>query len=97
MHSKTNAHPPSAAVEDMWHIYNLVRAGDSLTAKTFRKVTSISATGQGSSVRVTIKLTINVEATDFDPVGESIYFELWTLKLPLPMLHSLALLAVPCL
>ncbi len=54
----------------MWHTYNLVRAGDSVTAKTFRKVTSISATGQGSSVRVTMKLTINVEATDFDPVGD---------------------------
>lgn len=59
-------------VEDMWHTYNLVRAGDSVTAKTFRKVTSISATGQGSSIRVTIKLTINVEATDFDPVGQEI-------------------------
>lgn len=52
----------------MWHIYNLVRAGDLITAKTFRKVTNISA-GSGSSERVVIKLTVQVEVTDFDPVG----------------------------
>ena len=53
----------------MWHIYNLVRAGDLVTAKTFRKVTSISAAGTGQSERVVIKLTVQVEATDFDPIG----------------------------
>ena len=55
----------------MWHIYNLVRAGDLVTAKTFRKVTTLSAAGSGSSERVVIKLTVQVEATDFDPVGQA--------------------------
>lgn len=55
----------------MWHIYNLVRAGDLVTAQTFRKVTSVSVSGTGTSERVSIKLTLNVEATDFDPVGEA--------------------------
>ena len=59
----------SFAVEDMWHVYNLVRVGDMVTAKTFRKVTNITAAGGGSSERVVIKLTVQVEATDFDPVG----------------------------
>ncbi len=56
----------------MWHIYNLVRVGDMVTAKTFRKVTTITAAGGGSSERVLIKLTAQVEATEFDPVGEPI-------------------------
>lgn len=56
----------------MWHIYNLVRAGDLVTAQTFRKVTSISVSGTGSSERVSIKLTLNVEATEFDPIGKPV-------------------------
>ena len=56
----------------MWHIYNLVRMGDTVTAKTFRKVTSLSADGSGNSERVSIKLTVNVEFTDFDPIGEAL-------------------------
>lgn len=42
-----------------------------VTAKTFRKVTNITAAGGGSSERVVIKLTVQVENTDFDPIGES--------------------------
>ena len=62
------------AVEDMWHVYNLVRVGDMVTAKTFRKVTTITAAGGGSSERVVIKLTVQVEATEFDPVGGRLAF-----------------------
>lgn len=61
------------AVEDMWHIYNLVRPGDLVTAKTFRKVTNISA-GSNSSERVVIKLTVRVEANDFDPIGTPLVY-----------------------
>lgn len=61
----------------MWHIYNLVRIGDLVTAKTFRKVTSISAAGTGQSERVVIKLTVQVEATDFDPIGNDPLAEVW--------------------
>ena len=66
----SNAISRRNAGEDMWHIYNLVRKGDQVTAQTFRKVTSISVSGTGTSERVSIKLTIIVEATEFDPVGE---------------------------
>lgn len=59
----------------MWHIYNLVRAGDLITAKTFRKVTNISA-GSNSSERVVIKLTVQVVVSDFDPVGERLVIAL---------------------
>lgn len=53
--------------EDMWHVYNLIAAGDELKATTFRKVQQESATGSTSNtrrVRTTIRL--QVEATDFD-------------------------------
>uniref|UniRef100_UPI00358FED7C protein pelota homolog n=1 Tax=Myxine glutinosa TaxID=7769 RepID=UPI00358FED7C len=52
--------------EDMWHTYNLVQAGDSLRASTFRKVQTESATGSVGSSRVRTILTISVEAVDFD-------------------------------
>ena len=52
----------------MWHVYNLVRAGDKVTAVTFRKI-AVYGAGGGESERVKIKLTIAVEAVDFDPEG----------------------------
>ena len=55
--------------EDMWHVYNLVRAGDKVTAVTFRKI-AVYGAGGGESERVKIKLTIAVEAVDFDPEGQ---------------------------
>lgn len=54
----------------MWHVYNLVREGDTVTAKTFRKVTSLSVDGGGNSEKISIKLTVNVESTQFDPEGK---------------------------
>lgn len=57
------------AGEDMWHVYNLVRAGDRVTAVTFRKI-AVYGAGGGESERVKIKLTIAVEAVDFDPEGQ---------------------------
>lgn len=51
-------------------MYNLVREGDAVTAKTFRKVTSTSVDGGGNSEKVSIKLTVNVEKVDFDPEGK---------------------------
>ena len=53
----------------MWHVYNLVRAGDRVTAVTFRKI-AVYGAGGGESERVKIKLTIAVEAVDFDPEGQ---------------------------
>ena len=56
------------AAEDMWHVFNLVRAGDKVTAVTFRKI-AVHSAGGSESERVKIKLTISVEAVDFDPEG----------------------------
>ncbi|GBP27945.1 Protein pelota [Eumeta japonica] len=52
--------------EDMWHAYNLIAEGDSVTASTVRKVQTESSTGSSTSNRVRTVLTINVENIDFD-------------------------------
>lgn len=60
---------PFLAAEDMWHVYNLVREGDEVTATTFRKIAKDSGTSVESE-RVKIKLTIKVEGIEFDPEGK---------------------------
>lgn len=57
------------AAEDMWHVYNLVRQGDCVTATTLRKVAKETGTG-AESERVKIRLTVQVEGIEFDPEGE---------------------------
>ncbi len=52
----------------MWHVYNLIREGDRVTATTFRKIARDSGAGSESE-RVRIKLTVQVEGVDFDPEG----------------------------
>ena len=52
--------------EDMWHVYNLIEANDSIRASTIRKVTVESATGTTGSSRIRTTLTIKVESTDYD-------------------------------
>ncbi|XP_045491279.1 protein pelota [Colias croceus] len=52
--------------EDMWHAYNLIAEGDSVTASTVRKVQNESSTGSSTSSRVRTTLTISVENIDFD-------------------------------
>lgn len=52
--------------EDMWHAYNLIAEGDSVTASTVRKVQIESSTGSSTSNRVRTTLTIRVETIDFD-------------------------------
>ncbi|XP_032513431.2 protein pelota [Danaus plexippus] len=52
--------------EDMWHAYNLIAEGDSVTASTVRKVQTESSTGSSTSNRVRTTLTIRVENIDFD-------------------------------
>lgn len=52
--------------EDMWHAFNLISEGDSVTASTVRKVQTESATGSSTSSRVRTTLTIQVETIDFD-------------------------------
>ncbi|KAG1689325.1 Protein pelota [Nymphon striatum] len=52
--------------EDMWHAYNLVAIKDYLTASTFRKVQSESATGSVVSTKIRTTLTVAVETIFFD-------------------------------
>ena len=57
----------------MWHAYNLIREGDTVTATTFRKVQKDSAgTSAAASERIKIKLEIKVEEVDFDAEGASL-------------------------
>ncbi|KAL7421789.1 Translation factor pelota [Cryptotrichosporon argae] len=57
--------------EDMWHVYNLITAGDEVEAKTDRKVSSVSSTGSSSSFRVQVFLCIRVEKTAFAAAASS--------------------------
>ena len=55
--------------EDMWHLYNLIAVGDRVQATTIRKVSFESggaSGGGGESERVKVKLTLVVEATEYD-------------------------------
>lgn len=52
--------------EDMWQLYNLLSAGDELTASTIRKVQQESSTGSSSTERVRLNLSIKVDTVDFD-------------------------------
>ncbi|KAI8865580.1 hypothetical protein GQ42DRAFT_91468 [Ramicandelaber brevisporus] len=53
--------------EDMWHLFNIISAGDFLTASSFRKVQTESLSGATtSSQRVKVRITIRVEEVDFD-------------------------------
>ncbi|KAG2487184.1 hypothetical protein HYH03_014162 [Edaphochlamys debaryana] len=54
--------------EDMWHVYNLAREGDHVTATTFRKVLLDKGTG-AESERLKLKLTLQVEGIEFDAEG----------------------------
>ncbi|GMH35858.1 hypothetical protein BSKO_03726 [Bryopsis sp. KO-2023] len=54
-------------VEDMWHIYNLIRTGDTVSATTYRKV---SRDGKGTeSQTIKMKLTVQVEGVEYDGEG----------------------------
>ncbi|TKR77600.1 hypothetical protein L596_018535 [Steinernema carpocapsae] len=61
--------------EEMWHIYNLVRADDIVTMSTARKVVNESATGSVSTSRVMITLSIQVEDIDFDAEAGALHLK----------------------
>ncbi|XP_022718524.1 protein PELOTA 1-like isoform X3 [Durio zibethinus] len=54
--------------DDLWFVYNLIAAGDSVMARTVRKVLRETAGGRDAE-RVTLKLEIKVEAIDYDKEG----------------------------
>ncbi|KXN86421.1 Protein pelota [Leucoagaricus sp. SymC.cos] len=57
--------------EDMWHLYNLIQAGDSVRATTIRRIQSVSNTGSVESNRIRLNLTIQVDRVEFSPGGGS--------------------------
>jgi protein pelota len=54
------------APEDMWHVYNLLAAGDHVTGSSFRKVQQTSSTGSSTAQKMRIRLTIEIETIEFD-------------------------------
>ncbi|KAE9420194.1 hypothetical protein Angca_005615, partial [Angiostrongylus cantonensis] len=60
--------------EDMWHIYNLIRVGDIVRTKTFRKVVTETSTST-SSQRMQTVLTIRVETIDFEPGANALHLK----------------------
>ncbi|VDN00186.1 unnamed protein product [Thelazia callipaeda] len=61
--------------EDMWHIYNLIRIGDTVRCTTVRKVTTESSTGSTSSQKVRTVLSVSVEKVDFDPEASILHLK----------------------
>lgn len=57
--------------EDMYHLYNLIEAGDHVRASAVRRVQSESSTGSIESKRVHTTLTIDVARTAFDATGST--------------------------
>ncbi|KAK9453496.1 hypothetical protein V1511DRAFT_504897 [Dipodascopsis uninucleata] len=59
---------------DVWQIYNVIRQGDIVKTKTFRRITkerddssgAVTASGGGSSERVSVVLAVTVEKTEYD-------------------------------
>ena len=61
--------------EDMWQLFNLLRADDHVEAVTFRKVsrsTGADGAGPGESERIRVKLRLHVESVDYDGEGEAV-------------------------
>jgi protein pelota len=52
--------------DDMWHLYHLLAPSDLLTASSFRKLTTTSATGSTSSSKVRIRLCLLVSDIQYD-------------------------------
>ena len=52
--------------DGMWHLYNIIRKGDSIKATTQRKVKNTTDTGHSTSKKVTMSLIIKVESVVFE-------------------------------
>eukprot|EP00668_Euglena_longa_P011910 GGOE01014330.1.p1 GENE.GGOE01014330.1~~GGOE01014330.1.p1 ORF type:complete len:384 (+),score=109.75 GGOE01014330.1:37-1188(+) len=60
-------HIETEDTEDLWHLYNLINAGDRLKCRTQRKVQSEnSATGVTTSIKKIITVILVVQTVDFD-------------------------------
>uniref|UniRef100_A0AC35UC19 ERF1_1 domain-containing protein n=1 Tax=Rhabditophanes sp. KR3021 TaxID=114890 RepID=A0AC35UC19_9BILA len=52
--------------EDMWHFYNLIRAGDTVTSFTSRRVVKVNAKGQNESEVMKMTIALKVVKISFD-------------------------------
>ncbi len=52
--------------EDMWHLYNLITAGDAVSASTVRKVVKEISSGATAANKIKIYIKICVEKIEFD-------------------------------
>ncbi|GMG55599.1 unnamed protein product [Ambrosiozyma monospora] len=59
--------------DDLWTLYNLISKDDEITLRTQRNIKkkSTNSVGSATTVRKTIKLTLNVESNEFLPSDES--------------------------
>lgn len=55
--------------DDLWYAYNLIAPGDSVAAKTVRKVLRETSSGGREAERITLKLEVRVESVDYDKEG----------------------------
>ncbi|PIL37082.1 hypothetical protein GSI_00774 [Ganoderma sinense ZZ0214-1] len=53
--------------EDMWHLYNLIQAGDRVRAAGIRRVQNVSTTGSVDSRRIRLHLTLAVTRVTWAP------------------------------
>lgn len=58
--------------EDMWHVYNLVQAGDTVKARTFRNVKTVGPTGSVKSEKKSVWMCLEVTSVDFDTKSSQI-------------------------
>jgi len=52
--------------EDLWHIFNIINAGDRITMTSKRKVAQTTNTGTVTNTKMIVKLTIRVETIDWN-------------------------------
>lgn len=60
------------SADDMWHIYNIINAGDALKSTTLRKIKEESKTGSVVTSKKKITLVLRVSNVDYDPAGPAL-------------------------
>ena len=79
--------------DDMWHLYNMIRKGDSIKCTTQRKVKNTTNTGHSTSKKITLNLIVKVETVIFESEGCTLRINGKTIgqndHVPLGSYHSL--------
>eukprot|EP00759_Apiculatamorpha_spiralis_P025993 PhF_6_TR29200/c0_g1_i1/m.42721/K06965/PELO, DOM34, pelA; protein pelota len=55
--------------EDLWHLFNVLREGDTVKSKTIRKVQKETSSGTGASERKVLNLVLKITKIEYDAVG----------------------------